>query len=115
LAKECLWNSFVVVAHTATLLTMMYEAIPGLWDAFGPLRSVLGTPAEEKVAREVYVRAHARDFSREVLATRPPNLAVLPVRGVEWTDLGDPHRALATLARVPFGRERLGSVLAGLA
>jgi mannose-1-phosphate guanylyltransferase len=114
LAKECLWNSFVMVAHTATLLTMVY-AIPGLWDTFGPLRAVLGTPAEERVAREVYARTHARDFSREVLAARPPNLAVLPVRGVEWTDLGDPRRALVTLARVPSGRERLGPVLAGLA
>jgi mannose-1-phosphate guanylyltransferase len=115
LAKECLWNSFVMVAHTATLLTMVYDAIPGLWDTFGPLRAVLGTPAEERVAREAYARTHARDFSREVLAARPPNLAVLPVRGVEWTDLGDPRRALATLARVPSGRERLGPVLAGLA
>lgn len=106
LAKECLWNSFVMVASVPTLLTMMCEAIPGLCETFGPLRAALGTPVEEQVAREVYGRTPSRDFSREVLAARPPNLAVLPVRGVEWTDLGDPRRALATRLRVGFGRER---------
>ncbi|HWC02301.1 MAG TPA: sugar phosphate nucleotidyltransferase [Methylomirabilota bacterium] len=115
LAKECLWNSFVMVAHIPVLVTMMCDAIPGLGDAFEPLPAVLGTPAEERVAQEVYARIPARDFSREVLAPRPPNLAVLPVRGVEWTDLGDPRRAVTVLARAPLGRERLGHVLAGLA
>lgn len=115
LVKECLWNSFVMVAHSATLRAMVYAAIPGLWDAFGPLRAVLGTSAEERVARAVYARTPARDFAREVLAARPPNLAVLPVRGVGWTDLGDPRRALAALARVSSGREPLGPVLADLA
>jgi mannose-1-phosphate guanylyltransferase len=115
LAKECLWNSFVMVARIPTLVSMMCEAIPGLCDAFEPLRAVLGTPAEAQVAREVYARMHAWDFSREVLAPRPPNLAVLPVRGVEWTDLGDPRRAVTALARDPFSRERLGHVLAALA
>jgi hypothetical protein len=104
-----------MVAHIPVLVTMMCDAIPGLGDAFEPLQAVLGTPAEERVAQEVYARIAARDFSREVLAPRPPNLAVLPVRGVEWTDLGDPRRAVTVLARAPFGRERLGHVLAGLA
>jgi mannose-1-phosphate guanylyltransferase len=115
LAKECLWNSFVMVASVPTLLGMVYGAIPGLREVFESLCRVLGSPAEERVAREVYARTHPRDFSREVLATRPPNLAVLPVRGVEWTDLGDPRRALATLARIQFERPRQGPVLADLA
>jgi mannose-1-phosphate guanylyltransferase len=115
LAKECLWNSLVMVAHVPTLLTMVCRAIPGLCEAFGPLRAVLGTPEEEKVADEVYARTPSRDFSREVLAARPPNLAVLPVRGVAWTDLGDPRRVLATRSRVGFGREWVGRPLAELA
>jgi mannose-1-phosphate guanylyltransferase len=115
LARECLWNSFVMVAAVPTLLTMVCRAIPGLCDLFEPLRAVLGTPAEETVAREVYSRSRSRDFSREVLAARPPNLAVLPVRGVAWTDLGDPRRVLATLSRGRLGREWAGRPLAGLA
>ena len=104
-----------MVASVPTLLTMTCKAIPDLCETFGPLRAVLGTPVEEQVAREVYGRSPSRDFSREVLAARPPNLAVLPVRGVEWTDLGDPRRALATRVRVGFGRERVAWPLAELA
>jgi len=115
LAKECLWNSFVTVASVPTLMTMVCSAIPGLCEVFGPLRAVLGTPAEERVACEVYSRTRSRDFSREVLAARPPNLAVLPVRGVEWTDLGDPRRVLGTLLRIRFGREWVRRPLASLA
>jgi mannose-1-phosphate guanylyltransferase len=115
LAKECLWNSFVMVASVPTLLTMVCDAVPGLCEGFGPLRAVLGTPTEAEVAREVYARTHSLDFSRAVLAARPPNLAVLRVRGVEWTDLGDPRRVLATRTRVRFGREAVGRPLAGLA
>jgi len=34
-----------------------------------------------------------------VLSVRPDRLAVLPVRGVHWNDLGDPERVLATRRR----------------
>jgi hypothetical protein len=35
------------------------------------------------------------DFSRGVLSPNAPHLAVLPVRGVDWSDLGHPERVLA--------------------
>ena len=115
LARECLWNSFVMVGSVPTFLTMVRTAIPTLCEAFGSLREVLGAPAEARVADVIYARTPTRDFSREVLAARPPNLAVLPVQGVEWTDLGDPHRALTTLSRLRVGRERPAGPLARLA
>jgi hypothetical protein len=34
-----------------------------------------------------------------VLSARPDGLAVLPVRGVHWSDLGDPERVLSTRRR----------------
>jgi len=37
----------------------------------------------------------AFDFSKRVLQVKPADLAVLPVSGVEWDDLGDPVRVLA--------------------
>ena len=39
------------------------------------------------------------DLSREVLETRAERLAVLPVTGVGWDDLGEPARVLATRRR----------------
>jgi hypothetical protein len=45
------------------------------------------------------IAACPRSISRQVLASRPDGLAVLPVRGVHWDDLGDPERVMATRRR----------------
>ncbi len=66
----CLWNSFVIVAHPGTLGRLIRGAMPQLVEAFAPLVSRLGTPWEAEAAR-----------------------------AVEWTDLGDPARVLATRER----------------
>jgi hypothetical protein len=39
------------------------------------------------------------DFSQHVLSAVPQALAVLPVEGVLWDDLGDPGRAVASRQR----------------
>jgi hypothetical protein len=52
------------------------------------------------------------DFSRAVLATRPANLAVLPVRGVRWSDLGTPRHLLETLVWMGHRPAWLGAVSA---
>jgi hypothetical protein len=39
------------------------------------------------------------EFSRQVRSARPDGLAVLPVRGVHWNDLGDLERVLSTRRR----------------
>ena len=95
----CLWNSFVIVAHPGTLGRLIRGAMPQLVEAFASLVSRLGTPWEAEAARAVYVALPTTDFSKQVLQARPADLAVLPVSGVEWTDLGDPARVLATRER----------------
>ena len=45
------------------------------------------------------------DFSRDVLATHRGDLAVLPVSGIAWSDVGDPARLRAlTVAQAPGHR-----------
>jgi hypothetical protein len=51
--------------------------------------------AERGAAHAVPSRIPAVDFSSGVPAPRPAHLAVLAVSGIEWNDLGDPHRVLA--------------------
>jgi hypothetical protein len=53
------------------------------------------------------------DFSRRVLGESPAQLAGLPVRGVEWSDLGSPDRVLALRRRtaVPWDELAAGSAL----
>jgi mannose-1-phosphate guanylyltransferase len=101
----CFWNSFVLVAQPSTLEAMIRHATPELYDAFAPVRARLGTPWEDDAARAVYGRLPAFDLSRHVLQSSAGSLAVLPVSGVSWNDLGDP-------ARVRAIREQIGWELA---
>ena len=96
----CLWNSFVIVAQPSTLEDMIRRATPELFDAFAPIRARLGTPWEDDAARAVYGRLPSTDLSRHVFQACSGSLAVLPVSGVGWNDLGDPARVQATQERI---------------
>lgn len=85
----CLWNSFVMVGRVQAFLRMIRLAVPELITAFE-------SPRRGRIA-DIYAHAPARNFSADVLSVRPGDLAVLPVRGLGWTDLGEPHRVLALL------------------
>ena len=67
-----------------------------LCEAFASLRASLGRLGELCMARRVYAALPAVDFSRRVLQARPERLAVVPVRGLGWNDLGDPARVRMT-------------------
>ena len=97
LARGCLWNSFVLVARVPALLALIHQAAPALDAAFAAARPVLGTSAEAPEVQKVYEQIAPSSFSEVVLGSRPSNLAVLPVRGVQWSDWGQPARVLATL------------------
>ncbi len=99
LGRGCLWNSFVMVARIPALLTLIRRALPGLYFPFAGLSGAIDTLLEGEAARALYARIPSTNFSRQVLAERPANLAVLPVIGVRWSDLGNPRRVRATLAR----------------
>ena len=99
LARGCFWNSFVVVARVPALLKLIRSAMPSLYDAFEALRPALNTLHEREAVRELYARIPSTNFSRQVLAMRRANLAVLPVSGVGWSDLGETRRVLTALAR----------------
>jgi mannose-1-phosphate guanylyltransferase len=90
-ARGFLWNSFVVVGQTESLLTLFALALPALVDSFLPVWSVLGTRSEEALIERLYRSLPAADFSRDVLGSQPEMLAVLTVDGVSWEDLGDPE------------------------
>lgn len=91
-----LWNSFVIVARPAALLRLIGSAAPALLAAFEPARSRIGTPWEDPAVRSVYRDLASLDFSKEVLERLPEMLAVLPIHGVGWRDLGEPKRVAAT-------------------
>jgi mannose-1-phosphate guanylyltransferase len=112
--RGCLWNSFVMVGRASAFLELIRLAAPELFDRFGAVEPALSTSQEERMIGELY--AHLRDvnFSQHVLAARPGNLAVLPVGGLTWSDLGKPQRVLSTMADVGLSpvAERLWNAVA---
>ena len=98
-AQGWLWNSFVMVGRVSTMLALVRLTAPDLYRSFAQISPALGTVGESLVLERLYCGLPSVDFSRQVLTARPDRLAVLPVRGVHWNDLGDPERVLATRRR----------------
>ena len=105
LAAGALWNSFVLVAAVPALLGLMKHAVPDLVQAFHRARPAIDTESEAEAFSALYMRIPSVDFSGQVLASRPANLAVLRVSGVAWSDLGDPGRVMATLGKTEIEPE----------
>ena len=95
--QGCLWNSFVIAAHPATLEDLIAQADPGLYRELTLLRRGPERAGEPDLSPEVYRRIAPTDFSKRVLEVRPESLAVLPAGPVRWNDLGTPTRVRATL------------------
>lgn len=100
LAVGALWNSLVTVVKAKTLLTMARCYLPELFAQFWRIREALGGPEEEQVLATEYANMTSVSFSRGLLERKPPNLAVLPVKGVLWSDWGNAARVRKTLERM---------------
>ncbi|MGH7813527.1 MAG: sugar phosphate nucleotidyltransferase [Candidatus Binataceae bacterium] len=101
--RRGLWNSFVIVAKLRTLLGLMSLTVPELYAAFEKIRPVLGTAFEAGPVERMYRDLPNGNFSHDVLGRAPERLAVLPVKGVSWTDLGEPDRVMEVWARYGLG------------
>jgi len=91
-AARCLWNSFVVVSSVHALRRLIQRALPQLFEAFQDASAQIGRPHEADMIEELYARISPGDFSKEVLSACPESLAVLPVAGSGWVDVGRPDR-----------------------
>jgi mannose-1-phosphate guanylyltransferase len=100
MAHGCLWNSFVMVGCVNALLKMTRAALPEMYYAFAQTIPSVETTAERKALAGLYANIEETNFSHQVLAVRPEDLAVMRVGDVGWSDLGEPNRVLATLARI---------------
>ncbi|HEU4506611.1 MAG TPA: sugar phosphate nucleotidyltransferase [Pyrinomonadaceae bacterium] len=98
--RGCLWNSFVIVGRVDALLRMAQAAVPELYESFAALTPLFETTRERRALAELYSRIGDVNYSHEVLAARPQDLAVMRVGDVGWSDLGDPARVLSTLALI---------------
>jgi mannose-1-phosphate guanylyltransferase len=100
LRAGCLWNTFVMVARLSTLIGLIMIAAPDLFASFSEIRNLLGTERESRGVECLYGHIPSANFSREVLERYPIHLGVLPVHGVEWSDLGEPQRVMSVLSHL---------------
>ena len=98
--RGCLWNSFVMVGRVDAFLKMTERALPALFDFFSAIAPTFDTPAEARAMSKLYSWIPSSNFSHEVLALRPQDLAVMQVSDVGWSDLGEPKRVFSTLQQI---------------
>ena len=98
--RGCLWNTFVLVARIPALLALIRAATPDLYGAFTTAWLGRSTLGESAAMRQLYARLPSTNFSEAVLGAKAAHLAVLPVRGVTWSDWGEPARVLGTMGRL---------------
>ena len=104
--RGCLWNSFVMVGRVDAFLKMTERALPSLFDFFSAIAPTFGTPAEARTMSQLYSWIPSSNFSHEVLAVRPDDLAVMQVSDVGWSDLGEPRRVFSTLQQIGLQTQR---------
>ena len=104
---RCLWNSFVVIGNIRRLIALIARALPNLYSAFNAIGRTLGTSFERKAVECLYRDMPAANFSYEVLQSAFSSTAVLPVTGLQWSDLGTPDRLLAVLKQIEQGAAEL--------
>ncbi len=99
-----LWNTMVMVVKTKRLLELARAVAPGLLGCFDALLDVIGTPDETEAAQAIYRKIPSINFSKDLLERFPVHapscLAVLPVRGVYWSDWGSVHRVVSDLRKM---------------
>lgn len=110
LAVGCLWNTFVFVAKTATLVAEGQRAIPELTDRLCAIAPFAGSEREAAAVAQAYALAPTANFSRAILQTSPARLAVSRLPGLTWSDWGTPGRVLQSLQRAGISPPWLADV-----
>jgi mannose-1-phosphate guanylyltransferase len=95
--RGCLWNSFVMVGAVDAFIGMIRHTLPNLLACFESLWATTTPGMEDKALRSLYLKVPVTNFSDDVLAERPSDLAVIRAQGLGWSDLGEPERVLSML------------------
>lgn len=99
LGPGCLWNSFVMAGSTSSFVRLIRQAAPELYFAFKEMRNLPGTPQYKTSLENLYRRLPSLNFSEQVLVPHGGDLALLPVTGIMWSDLGTPQRVIHSQTR----------------
>lgn len=88
-ARGALANTFALVARAEAIAELARRYVPDWWEG---LRDVRDDPLE---LEQLYRQIEPSSFSRDVLSKATGSLGVVPLYGVEWSDIGTPERLSA--------------------
>jgi mannose-1-phosphate guanylyltransferase len=96
-----LWNTLVMVFKAKTFLNAVSRIAPLLYGYFERIWRAVGTPSLGHLVKEVYQQMYPLNLSKGLLELLPlersPELCVLPVRGIQWSDWGSEQRIIRVL------------------
>jgi mannose-1-phosphate guanylyltransferase len=93
---SALWNTFIQTGSAAQLWALAARCLPRHAAVLGCYADAIDGADELAALDDAYRSMPAANFSHDVLS-RAPQLAVLPVAGTGWSDLGSPARVFASL------------------
>ena len=100
LAAGCLWNTLVFVAKIGRLVEAGGQCVPQLHARLAGIAPFAGTEDETWAIQQAYALARSANFSRAILESGLPRLAVSKLPRVTWSDWGTPERVLRSLRRL---------------
>ena len=107
-ARGLLWNTFVMAADIERLLALFARATPHTYEAFAQVTAGFDEVLDEDMIARIYTNLPSVGFSEAILTASTADFAVLPVRDVEWSDLGEPRRVIAAMSRLGLRPRWLG-------
>ena len=87
------WNSFIIARRAESLIELYRLRCPEI------VRILLWMARNCSTLTGVYERIASLDFSHHIAANPEERLAMMPVPGCGWNDLGTPTRLPQTLER----------------
>lgn len=101
-----LWNTMMMVFKTATLMSLIEETAPQLFEVFRKVHDALDTAREAAVIEQVYRQLPPLNFSRDIIEplarSHSTQLLALPVENILWSDWGSESRIMEILRQTGY-------------
>ncbi len=93
-------NTSVLTARTDVLWDLGWQFIPQMMELFDELQDAIGTSYERAILEKIFQNPKLWDTSLLALLQLTPNLAVLELEKVLWSDWGAPRQIVANLTEI---------------
>lgn len=100
IAAGDLWSTLILAAGAESLWAIGWHCFPEMMTLFERYREAIGTSQQGTFLQAVYAGIPQRDFSSDLLARIPKQIAVIELRDVLWCDWGQPQRIVESLRRI---------------